>query len=632
MDQDDTNQVPVSQETFNKLTKMVRKLLNEKERNPKPEDPDVSTRVPLTDLAVYSALIEAPPSIEEDFFCTPLTEEEMKEEIHSCHRSSSMNYHPPPLNESASSAVKKADACLHGIQIALAQTTRSIDYYVHRIIQQNQQANSEDPHILFSNTMRVLLADVAATVTEGRYDNLHKVMELSGKPQRLIEPEKKPLMDQEKLEALISSKNPEKRSRVRNPFCGRKQYSTQNSTGRKIAQVQTMEAATTPATVNNPSTQGPTRDVQVSMKLNYGQQLVPQNRRERVPNSLQKIGTAKQVFRETSEGSTTTDTSPKTEQEENGSRCTRSHDNRSCVTIDQESDRGSEDTRTGILQQSVRNTKEYRGTRTSLGLEENESPCTGAELQNRVPPLLLEWESIPVQSDSVRTITESPHIYKDSSLDTDMGENTRIPIICISRRSIDPGRIEGEMRIEYSQGSIQTNGTWLQNKDEKIENEAISIDNASWNGNILSRNGSEIAFLKDKGSQKGSFEITEDWESDSEEPSEFHRQGASNVNCITPWTSHVTPTLGAEEYMSFEKKAVHLAITTASNNGSAGSKKRKISTVEQQELVSHVMENQRCTLKAQVLFDTAVDIIFSNQRAVKLRSRYHSIQQKFSIW
>ncbi|OMJ18715.1 hypothetical protein AYI70_g5196 [Smittium culicis] len=75
-----------------------------------------------------------------------------------------------------------------------------------------------------------------------------------------------------------------------------------------------------------------------------------------------------------------------------------------------------------------------------------------------------------------------------------------------------------------------------------------------------------------------------------------------------------------------------LAITTASNNGSAGSKKRKISAVEQQELVSHGMENQRCTLKAQGFSDTTVDIIVSNQRAVKIRSRYHSIQKQFSIW
>ncbi|OMJ13086.1 hypothetical protein AYI70_g8715 [Smittium culicis] len=61
------------------------------------------------------------------------------------------------------------------------------------------------------------------------------------------------------------------------------------------------------------------------------------------------------------------------------------------------------------------------------------------------------------------------------------------------------------------------------------------------------------------------------------------------------------------------------AITTASNNGSAGSKKRKISAVEQQELVYHGMVNQQCILKGQGLFDTDVDIIVSNQRAVKQR-------------
>ncbi|OMJ23465.1 hypothetical protein AYI69_g4967, partial [Smittium culicis] len=243
--------------------------------------------------------------------------------------------------------------------------------------------------------------------------------------------------------------------------------------------------------------------------------------------------------------------------------------------------------------------------KTSLGPEETESPCTGAELQNgvslldlptdtqerlhdvtgsrrcfyahsnprilqEVPPLLLEWESVPVQSAAVRTITESPHVYKDSSPGFDMGENTRNPGICISGRSIDPGRIEGEMRIEYSQGSGQANGSWLQNKDGKIDNEAMSIDNASWNGNKLSRNESESTFLKDKGPQKGSFEITEDWQNDSEEPSEFHRQGTSNVNSITSWTPHATPNIGTEECMSVEEESMGIDgdIDRASNSES----------------------------------------------------------------
>ncbi|OMJ21183.1 hypothetical protein AYI69_g5932, partial [Smittium culicis] len=118
MNQEDTNHVTVSQDQVKELTEMVKELLREKERNAEPEDPYVTTRIPLTDLIVYPELIE------EDFFRTPLTEEERKESIHSCHRSSSMNYLPPPLNDSASAAVKKADTTLHGIQVALAQATR----------------------------------------------------------------------------------------------------------------------------------------------------------------------------------------------------------------------------------------------------------------------------------------------------------------------------------------------------------------------------------------------------------------------------------------------------------------------------------------------------------------------------
>ncbi|OMJ09424.1 hypothetical protein AYI70_g10930 [Smittium culicis] len=235
--------------------------------------------------------------------------------------------------------------------------------------------------------------------------------------------------------------------------------------------------------------------------------------------------------KETSDGSTTTETSLNTTQEENGSRCTRSPENRSCVTIDQESDRGSEDTRSRILQQSVRNTKEERRTQTSLGPEETESPCTGVELKNGVSLLNLPTDP----QERLHDVTGSRRcIYANS--------NPRI------LQEVPPLLLEWES--VPVQSSIQANGTWLQNKDGKIDNEAMSIDKASWNGNKLSQNESESTLFKDKGPQKRSFEITEDWENDFEEPSEFHRQGASNVNCTTPLTSHVTPTLGAEKCMS----------------------------------------------------------------------------------
>ncbi|OMJ15144.1 hypothetical protein AYI69_g8301, partial [Smittium culicis] len=151
------------------------------------EDEFITTRAPTTDLKVYPKLIEALPSIEEEFYRTPMTEEERRDAIYTCPRSSFMNYLLPPLNDSASAAVKKADSTLHGIQVALAQATRPIDYYVHRIIQENPGIPADDPRFLFADTMRFLLSDIAATVTQGRLDNLHKGMDLPGKPQQLVE-------------------------------------------------------------------------------------------------------------------------------------------------------------------------------------------------------------------------------------------------------------------------------------------------------------------------------------------------------------------------------------------------------------------------------------------------------------
>ncbi|PVU92007.1 hypothetical protein BB561_004076 [Smittium simulii] len=105
--------------------------------------------------------------------------QERKNSLYSCPKTSSMNYNPPPLNDSASSAVKKTDYALYGIQLVLAQETRPIDYYAHRRIQDNSTLDTlEDPETMFASTMRALLLDIAATVTQARLDNAHKKMDL----------------------------------------------------------------------------------------------------------------------------------------------------------------------------------------------------------------------------------------------------------------------------------------------------------------------------------------------------------------------------------------------------------------------------------------------------------------------
>ncbi|OMJ13588.1 hypothetical protein AYI69_g8946 [Smittium culicis] len=103
---------------------------------------------------------------------------------HSCPKTDSMNYNSPPLNESELNVAMKADSDNSGLD------------------------TSEDPKIMFASTMRALLSDYAATVTQARLYNLHKGLDLHGKPTQLLGSETKRMMKQETLDALISNKPP----------------------------------------------------------------------------------------------------------------------------------------------------------------------------------------------------------------------------------------------------------------------------------------------------------------------------------------------------------------------------------------------------------------------------------------
>ncbi|OMJ30092.1 hypothetical protein AYI69_g382 [Smittium culicis] len=110
MDQLAETQVPASQGQVRVLTELVQQLLRERDSKQEPEDPYVSKSIPITGLSLHPELTEALPSIEENFFRTPLAEEERKIAIHFCTKISSTNNNPPPLNHTASSAVKKTDS------------------------------------------------------------------------------------------------------------------------------------------------------------------------------------------------------------------------------------------------------------------------------------------------------------------------------------------------------------------------------------------------------------------------------------------------------------------------------------------------------------------------------------------
>ncbi|OLY84823.1 hypothetical protein AYI68_g1005 [Smittium mucronatum] len=218
---------PEAANIIREFTEKVNLLMRKRRPEEEPLDPFFSTRIPVTDLAVYSEPSEAFTSIEEDFFRSPLNEDERKIAIYSCSRTSSMNYSPPPLNDSAPVSVKKVDSVLYGKKLALAQATRPIEYFFHRRIQDSPGIGTADDHETYlASTMRALLSDIAAKITQARLDNLQKGINLPGKPIQLVSSDSKPLVDQEELDTLISKKPAVKRQRVQ-PFRKRQQNTFQ---------------------------------------------------------------------------------------------------------------------------------------------------------------------------------------------------------------------------------------------------------------------------------------------------------------------------------------------------------------------------------------------------------------------
>ncbi|PVU86641.1 hypothetical protein BB560_006630 [Smittium megazygosporum] len=73
-------------------------------------------------------------------------------------------------------------------------------------------------------------------------------------------------------------------------------------------------------------------------------------------------------------------------------------------------------------------------------------------------------------------------------------------------------------------------------------------------------------------------------------------------------------------------------ITTSSIISSTRPKKQKISAREKQELVLDGLEDQRGFLQTEGLENYAIDLILSNKRRIRRRTRYISIQQRFLDW
>ncbi|PVZ97514.1 hypothetical protein BB558_006523 [Smittium angustum] len=214
MDQNNNQDTTSNMESrMEQLTEMVAKLLKSKmlENTQIVEvDPHITERARITELECYLQLLEALSSIEEDFFRTAL-----------------MNYTPPTINDSAPTTAKRADGALYNLQ--------SLD------IPDIRMDNSK---LIFASTMRVLLAEIASSISQSRIEGLHNVMQFPGKAPQITPTTVEPLLDNKVLAELVAQKKLARSARKK-PFLLRHQQYNVPATTVQTAQ-SLPEAVSTP--------------------------------------------------------------------------------------------------------------------------------------------------------------------------------------------------------------------------------------------------------------------------------------------------------------------------------------------------------------------------------------------------
>ncbi|PVU93994.1 hypothetical protein BB561_002899 [Smittium simulii] len=171
---------------INSLTEKVNILYMEREQ----QDVQQTQAMDVQDSENYPRLLEAIPSLETNFFRSSIPDEK-KKIIYECSKFLGTKYTPPPLNKAATPDVRKNNAALYDIQMALANMTRPLDDYIHNKLNDPATSIKSNDYLEFAHVMQELLSAVASNISQARIETLHESMELSGEFQQNTGAERK---------------------------------------------------------------------------------------------------------------------------------------------------------------------------------------------------------------------------------------------------------------------------------------------------------------------------------------------------------------------------------------------------------------------------------------------------------
>ncbi|OMJ08718.1 hypothetical protein AYI69_g10967 [Smittium culicis] len=541
-------------------------------------DENYVTRPPIVDLKVPQGLIDIMPHIEEDFYKSIGCEEETKEVIQACPRSSTMNYSPPPLNENITSAAKKTDATLYGIQIALAQATRPLDNFVYRKYREDAECAKEDEGVALASAMRLILANIATNISQNRMENVYQAMSIPGKPQQLGGTTTKPLFDQEQLDKAIATIKPVKRTRLRKPFQGRQQYGLYQTPASTTATAPTQQSGQnsdkthyTTGFPYRPSSGRATRDVQESLGPTYGQHVGQEHRGEGVSYTLQNP-----------RKNSAFDNAPSPLQEEAEPRGQQGPDRRGGQPVEQESNRRYRSEEPGILQSTLLYPEEDWRFETGIGSEKPERVCSREELQDgvaqlnlqadsaqgfhdipgperristhtdtqgmpQVPTLRVEWPTVSVQGTSIRSISITTHFHQGVATSSYLGTRTGDQDGGILGRPPDHRRVQGYLQSTHNHDPSQVIRTWIHSKPREVRNYSDTVDQPPGNEHQFTGNDSQGTVIQGPGPPPGSQQACKRREDHPQGIGKLHRKSSSHVSGALTGSPHAQEITGTQE-------------------------------------------------------------------------------------
>ncbi|PVU86355.1 hypothetical protein BB561_006728 [Smittium simulii] len=135
-------------------------------------NPHISTNMLATCLESYLKFTEALLTIEENFFHSLLTDKKKKK-------------------QSLVAPRVVQFSVLYNPQATLSNINKPIDLSVHQKLLNNPKKLLENDNIVFVHTIRVLLSDLATTITQLRIDTVHREINLAENPPQIPECEKR---------------------------------------------------------------------------------------------------------------------------------------------------------------------------------------------------------------------------------------------------------------------------------------------------------------------------------------------------------------------------------------------------------------------------------------------------------